>query len=365
MNHSTFRLRACLAAICTLLAVAGCGGGSGGTGSSTPAPVTRTWRMGFAPIPPRPDVNEVLRTIDELSLRAEIAALHEELPWADLLAGMPPRDILARDKVGLVDYLRGKGLAIYFMLDSTDGLSRAEEAPQLRALGRSLTEPEVQQLYRDYALAVAEVLHPEYLGLAAETNLIRVAAPAPLYAAVRQVANDAAADLRAAGAQGQLLFSIQVDTAWGALGGGSYVGAETDFADFPFADVVGLSSYPYFGFSTPEDIPSNYYSRVLNGRNLPVMVVEGGWTSAAVANVQSTPDLQARYIRRQAALLDSVSARALIQLLFVDLDLAQFPQPVPANLPLFAHLGVVDSDFMPKPALAAWDELYDRPYRAP
>jgi hypothetical protein len=264
-----------------------------------------------------------------------------------------------------VNYLRGKGLQLYFMVDLTDGLSRADEAPQLRARGRSLTEPAVQQLYRSYVLAVARKLAPEYLGLAAETNLIRVAASPALYNAVVRAANDAAADVRAGGSSATLLFSAQVETAWGMFGSsGPYVGIERDFVDFPFAQLLGLSSYPYFGYSQPDDLPLNYYTRLLAGRTLPVMVVEGGWTSGSVGTIQSSTALQARYLTRQAALLDASSARGVLQLVFADLDLTAFAPPLPANLPLFAQLGLADSNFVAKPALSIWDSLYARP-RAP
>jgi hypothetical protein len=340
-----------------VLTAAACGGGDNQSSSTA----TRTWAMGFTPIPPRPTTAAVIQGIDLWSQRAEYAAIHEELPWTDLLGGMSPDAILDRDKVQLVDYMRSKGLQLYFMADLTDGLSRGEEAPQLRALNRSIAEPEVQQALRDYMLAVDRKLHPEIIGLAAETNLIRAAALPAVYAGVVTAANAAAADLLAAGSSATLLFSVQVETAWGRLGGsGNYVGVEQDFADFPFAQMLGLSSYPYFAFAQPEDIPANYYSRLLNGRTLPVMVVEGGWTSVSAGSVQSTPALQARYITRHAQLLDAVNARGLIQLLFADLDLASFPPPIPANLPLFVNIGLTDSDFNGKPALAAWDALHAR-----
>ena len=317
--------------------------------------------MGFSPTPPRPTTDAVLHGIDLWSTRADIAAIHEELPWTDLLAGMSPDAILDRDKVQLIAYLRGKGLKLYFMADLTDGLSRSEEAPQLRALGRSLTEPAVQQAYRSYVLAVIRKLNPDYLGLVAETNLIRAAAPASLYAAVVRAANDAAADIHAAASTVPLISSVQVETAWGLFGnGGAYQGIEQDYADFPFTQTLGLSSYPYFGFTQPEDLPTDYYSRLLTGHTLPVMVVEGGWTSAAVGSVHSSPDLQARYVTRHAKLLDSVSARGVIQLEFADIDLSTVPSPVPANLPLFAQIGFTDSNFNSKPALAAWDALFAR-----
>lgn len=342
--------------------LAGCGSG----GSDGPRP--RGWRMGFSGLPPRLTVNDVIRTIDLWSPRGDIAAIHEELPWTDLLSGMTPQAILQRDKVNLVAYYRGKGHALMFMADLTDGLSRADEAPQLRALGRSLAEPAVQGVARQYIAAVAQMLRPEFLGLAAETNLIRAAAPAPLYGAVKQTANAAAADVRAAGYAGTLFASVQVETAWGVLGGnGAFAGIATDRADFGFMQMLGLSSYPYFSWVTPEAIPADYYTRLQAGQpnTLPVMVVEGGWPSqGASANgvtVTSSPALQARYIARHPALLDSVNALGWIQLEFADIDLSTLLPPVPSNLPLFITLGLVDSQYAAKPALAPWDSVFARP----
>jgi hypothetical protein len=317
--------------------------------------------MGFSPFPPRFTVDAVIQGIDLWSRRADIAIIHEELPWTDLLAGMSPDAILDRDKLQLVQYIRSKGVQrLVFMGDLNDGLAREQEAPQLRAAGRSITEPAVQRLYRDYLLAVDRKLAPEVIGLVAESNLIRVAAPG-LYPAIRQTANDTAAALHAAGSRASLMASVQVETAWGRLvGSAPYVGIEADFADFPFMQMLGLSSYPYFGWNTPEDLPLDYYQRLLAGRNVPVMVVEGGWASASAGSIASSPDRQARYIARHATLLDAVGARGWLQLQFADIDLAAVPPPLPANLPLFASIGLADSNFVAKPALAAWDALFAR-----
>lgn len=317
--------------------------------------------MGFSPFPPRFTVAAVIQGIDTWSRRADIAIIHEELPWTDLLAGMTPEAILDRDKVDLVRYIRSKGVQrLVFMGDLNDGLAREREAPQLIAARRSITEPAVQRLYRDYMLAVDRKLAPEVIGLVAESNLIRLAAPA-LYPSIRQTANDTAAALRSAGSRALLMASVQVEVAWGRLvGSGPYVGAEADFADFPFMQMLGLSSYPYFGWSAPEDLPIEYYTRLRAGRTIPVMVVEGGWASASAGSFVSSPALQARYIARHAALLDAVGARGWMQLNFTDIDLAALTPPLPANLPLFASLGLADSNFAAKPALAGWDALFSR-----
>ena len=338
---------------------AGCS--SGGSDATSPSPTTRTWQMGMATTPPVLTVQSVLAGIDAWSADVELAVFHEELPWTDLLAGMTPTAILVRDRTELVAYLRQRGLGIAFTLDLTDGLSRAEEAPQLRALGRSLAEPVVQQLARDYALAVAQLLQPELLGLAAETNLIRLAAPSPVYDAVVATANAMAQDLTSGGFATTLFVSVQVETAWGLLPSGPFRGIDQDLQDFPFAEALGLSSYPYFAYASPDDIPADYYQRLALATSLPVLVTEGGWTSASVGSTTSDPQQQARYIERQGELLASVDAIAWLHLLYADPDLTTWPQPIPANLPLFTSTGLTDSGFVPKPAHAVWHELLAQP----
>jgi hypothetical protein len=87
------------------------------------------------------------------------------------------------------------------------------------------------------------------------------------------------------------------------------------------------------------------------------VVLEGGWPSVAAGGVSSTPELQGRYIRRQAEILDAADAAAVFQITFTDLDLSAAPPPAGSVLPLFAHLGLVDSVLAPKPALAVWDSV--------
>jgi hypothetical protein len=352
-----FPLTSHLLPLTILLAVGSCG--TYGTEPSDPSGPTRSYRMGFSPLPPRPDGIAVFNSLEMWTRRADAGIIHAQLPWAAMLAGSTAAAEVAKDPLQVANYYRAKGLHVVVVLDPTDGLNRAAEAPELVAAQRSLTEPAIQQLYRQYAAAVVSQIHPEYLGLAAETNLIRAVAPAPLYAAVKQAANGAAADLVAGVATTQLFVSVQVETAWGLLPqAGGYVGIAQDLADFPFGQAIGLSSYPYAAWPEPEQLPLDYYTRVAGASGLPVMVVEGGWTSAPVSTVVSTPEKQARYFRRQARLLDQADALYVFQLTFTDLDLSSFPPPIPSNLDFFAYLGLVDANLGPKPAMAVWDSLF-------
>jgi hypothetical protein len=213
--------------------------------------------------------------------------------------------------------------------------------------------------------AVDSILHPEYMSLAAETNLVRAIAPGSVYSAVVTMVNDAAAALAVAGTSAHLMTSVQVETAWGALGGGgTYVGIDQDRTDFPFLDALGLSSYPYLaGYEDPDDVPDNYYSRLVETDPIPVVVLEGGWPSKSVGAITSSLAEQAHYIARQAALLDEAGAAGLMQITFTDLATSLFPSPTNTGLIPFAYNGLVDTVLAAKPALAVWDSVLAERYR--
>ena len=351
-------------ALILLAAAAAAVGCSDESGAGLPP---RSYLMGFSAIPPRFDSStaNLIAAIDNWVPHADAAIMHVSPPWAALLAGHTPAGAVDTVEVPLAQYYRAKGLDIVFTVDVTDGLNRAAEAPELVAAGRSITDTMVQRLYREWTFAVAQKIQPRYLGLAAETNLIRVAAPDSVYQAVVTMTNAVAAQIKAASLPSKLYVSIQVETAWGRLPPGPYVGIAQDRSDFPFMEAVGLSSYPYLGgFAEPESVPLDYYSRITQGTALPVLVVEGGWSSVSLDSLVSSPAEQARFIQRQELLLDSARATGVFQLTFYDLDTSNNPPPPGSILPLFTHLGLADSAMHAKPALAVWDSTLRRPFQA-
>jgi hypothetical protein len=320
--------------------------------------------MGFSAIGPDSTLRMTLASLDAWTRRADAAIMHVSAPYKALLSGTTAATYVSTVDLPLANYYRSKNLTIVITVDATNGLDRSAENPDLVAMSRSITEPAVQQVYRQYAQELVSAIHPEYLGLAAETNLIRDTAPTAVYAAVVQMANAAAADVRATtGVHPRLYASVQADEGWGRLlHNNVYQGVETDFHDFPFMEALAISSYPYFVFADPNDVPLDYYTRLENGRTVPLLVVEGGWTSGAVGSVQSTPTKQARYLRRQEQLLGAATAVAVFQLTYADLDLSNFPpQPPGSTLPLFAQVGIVDLQLRAKAASATYDSIFARP----
>src|SRR5207245_9791781 len=130
-------------ALALLAAVLGCGDGAG------PQVSPRPFLMGFAPMPPRLDPAIVVPAIHCWLPRADAAVMHVSPPWADLIRGVSPAAAVDTAQLPLANYFRANRLALVFTVDATDGLNRAAEAPELVALGRSVTDTAIQRLYRD------------------------------------------------------------------------------------------------------------------------------------------------------------------------------------------------------------------------
>src|SRR5258708_37929604 len=166
--------------------------------SAGPVSAPRSFLMGFSDFPPRLDSTIVIPALNYWIPHADAAIMHVSPPWAALIGGVSPAAAVDDVEVPLANYYRAKGLALVFTVDATDGLNRAAEAPEPVALGRSITDTAIQRMYRHWVTPVSPPLPPEYLGLVAETNLIRVAAPDSGYRAVVTMANAAARDVAGA-----------------------------------------------------------------------------------------------------------------------------------------------------------------------
>ena len=335
----------------------------GTTANST----ARTYRMGFATSAPQPNITEIIQSLNTWTTHADAAIISTEVPWDSLLNGEDPATYVTNNYVYLTSIYRAHNLKLWIYIDPENGLARQKDSDPLIALGKSIAQQNIQQVYARFVVVMDSILHPDHLGLALETNLVRLAAPDSIYQGVKQAANAAATRVRAIDPKTPLSVSVQAEVAWGRIGATSanstYIGIAPDYTDFPFIQELGISSYPYLTYTNPSDMPLNYYAQLTTGHTTPVFVSEGGWTSANINafSVQSTPAQQQAYVRRQGQLLTQANAIGLFQLTFTDLSLDAWPATDAAELVPFAFLGMVDSNFIPKPALATWDSLRLKP----
>ena len=318
--------------------------------------------MGWGLTPPEPTEESIIATAQAMAEVAEYAIIQQPVPWARVFAGEELDDLVAEVK-GLADYLRALGLEIVFLLDPLDGLDRTSETPELTDAGRSVLETEIREIHEAYALQIARELRPAYYGLASEINTLAAHGDAILYSGVRELINALAPRIRQIIPSTEVFVSFQVDDAWNLF---PFPPPHIDhFAlvdDFDI-DALGLSSYPVFVWDSPAEIPDDYFSRFQEVTELPLILVEGGWSSEDVGGLRGTPAEQAEFFRRFAELLDGVDAPLWVFLIFADFDVATFglPPDRAATLGLFSRMGVVDSELRPKPAFEVWSEVFSRP----
>lgn len=333
------------------------------------AAATRTYKMGFQNSAPRfDDFSLFIQSLNLWIIRADAAIVSTEVPWDSLLAGADPARYVTDHYKDLVTFYRSKNLILWVYIDPQNGLERSSDAVALVAAGKSISEPDIQEKYRSFVIAMDSILKPEHLGLALETNFIRIGSTRAIYDGVKKAANDVAKELKLKNSKAKLSVSVQVDLAWGILAGMPFQGIAQDLQDFPFMEEIGLSSYPYLAFNKPADIPPDYYSKLLTGITLPVFISESGWASQSVTtptrSFVSTNEIQKEYIERHDLLLHSIQATAVFQLAFTDIDTTNLPPGVPSNINYFTTIGLVDANMQPKPSLTAWDELHKKQWKS-
>lgn len=347
-----------------LVALPACGGGDSPeapSGSPPPSAETRTYAMGWGLTPPEPTEASIIATAQALSAVAEYAIIQQPAPWARLLGGEALEDLVAEVN-GLAEFLRSLGLEIVFLLDPLDGLDRTSEPPELVEAGRSILEPEIRAIHEAYALAVALEVRPAYFGLASEINTLAAHGDSVLYAELVDLVNTLSTRIGAIIPAATVFVSFQVDDAWNLF---PFPPPHIDhfaLVDNFDIDALGLSSYPVFVWDSPAEIPDDYFSRFRDVTDLPLILVEGGWSSEDVGGAQGNEQEQSVFFRRFAELLDGVDSPLWVMLIFADFDVRAFglPPEREATLALFASMGIVDTRLEPKPAYAVWEEIFSR-----
>jgi hypothetical protein len=316
--------------------------------------------MGWAPGAPRPDDELVLAVIDSMAAVSDVTLLQQAVPWTGLLAGVPLEDLLD-ERVELATFLRSRGLEIVFLVDPLDGLDRTREPPELVRAGRSLREPGIRALHESWVEGIAREIRPEWMGLASEINTLAARGDAELYAEIVSLVNTLAPRVRELSPGSRVFVSFQADEANGTL-----VDPLIDhFAlidDFDI-DALGLSSYPVFAFDTPEQVPESYFDPFDEATDLPLLMVEGGWSSGDVPWADGTPQEQVAYYDRYEILLDRIDARLWVGLTPTDLDVDALglPPDRAQGLSNFALMGIWDVELERKPAFDAWARIFARP----
>lgn len=324
---------------------------------------------GFFPVAPEATTDSILQLYKDLSLHADFVLLQQNTAWEDFASNVDGESQTRTDITNQTVLARQNNLATIFVLDALNGLNRREFIGLPAGWDAAFSNPNVRTAYKNYALWVVRSFHPRYLGLASEINTYMDAHPedTPNFISLY---NEIYALVKAEAPETQVFVTFQWDDLNNMFpqpeeGNRQRLSPNWEQIEAfePNLDVWAISTYPYFVFPSAADIPSDYYSPLLSRTSKPIAVAEGGFSSQAVEFAQGTPEGQVTYLN---AIHDQLGSRIVfwVNLTLNDFNMdsyAEFARSKGqdpndfASLEYFSHVGFINPDRSPKPALAVWD----------
>lgn len=120
-----------------------------------------------------------------------------------------------------------------------------------------------------------------------------------------------------------------------------------DIIELNRIDALGFTSYPYFEYDTPSEIPGNYYNEIAKYWDGPVIFTEVGWLGGQSPPYPGGETDQAKFISQFFNLSENLELRYVTWLFLHDWDGQD-------NLSAFRFIGLRKNDGTPRLADAAW-----------
>ena len=276
-------------------------------------------------------------------------ALHR--PWRANRASAGQADTFAASIVpeaaaAGVELMYGYGFEVTDTQGGSDLTSDSEPA------NNTWTNAESRSEFCAVGVAYATARHPRYMFLGNEMDAYYRDHRADWANWVSELR--ACRDAIRAASPGTLVFTtFQLELVKGRAikTGRPHVPADwTPIADVENAvDGIGFTSYPYFEYETPADIPATYYSEITQHTQKPILFTELGWTASPAQPYTGSAAEQAAFIDRFFALTAGLDVRYAVYLAQND-----FPTNLVGPTNAFYQIGLRDPDGVARPADAAW-----------
>lgn len=224
-------------------------------------------------------------------------------------------------------------------------------------LSLALANAEERAKFKQVAVAIVEKHQPSYLALGVEINRYYEHDPAGFDAFVTLYAETY--DAVKAASPDTLVFPVfQYEM---LRGGEFFTGDGQNPSQWELLDLFGerldlaaFTTYPFLLYTSPEDLPADYYAVIAEHTSRPVAFTEIGWPSAPFANAPDLPyggseDEQTAFVRRFFELTTDIN---------LALALWSFPHDLgPQANPAFTSVSLRYNNSRSKPALAVWQDF--------
>jgi hypothetical protein len=284
----------------------------------------------------------------------KVISITDPVDWFDA-AGKPREQSKPYQDAQWQMYLSDqRGLQVMVQMDPY--VTRRGEIPNLPAgVSPTFSDTQLRQAFIADALLRIDVYKSPIICLAMEINAYYEQHPKDFDNFVSLFAQTAA-QIKQKSPSTWVCVSFQYEQLLGLYGGQNGLPTHephwsllSKFAEH--ADAIGISSYPFVSLapvrhSSPAELPSNYYRRIAEHTDLPIIFTELGWSASSSHG--SSPEQQAAFIKRLPELLSGMDVR-MINWNFL-YDAKGFGSA-------FDEMGFLDGSGRQRPALSTWNQL--------
>lgn len=308
------------------------------------------------------------RTADRfLWAHGNLVGLHLErgVPWPESLAGRP----YSADVRSFLDYRPPAGHRVFVSISplnaTRDGMAlywgTADEQPLPPGwTGLPFDDAKVVQAYGAYAERVVRSLHPDYLAIGVEANILLTHDPAawPAYLRLNRLVHDR---LRARFPRLTVFTTVDVLHLRGYDPAADRVAQEREVRRLMAgSDLFAMSVYPFMSATAPAPVPARFFDFATRyGR--PVAVSETGYTSRDVrvgeVTLHGSPALQAAFYRSLLSVARRDRYRFVCTFASTDYDalVRRLPPESRELAGIWQFTGLQTGAGEAKPALRIWD----------
>ena len=338
----------------------------------------RSFRMGFTTWPVDATLEGVEATYAFINKHADITAVHLDggVPWQEMLDKKAfPKHIL--DDFQLIRSFRSMAKPLYVATTPLNlgrtGLAEYRDTAENQPLpeawqGLSLNNPKVKQAYLTYLQGVVEQLHPDYLAVGIEVNIL-LAKNDTQWQAYKELNRYVYSKLKKLYPRLSIFVTVQYEYLKGSETDGLHNKQlqEPEVMDLmKYSDILGISSYQYGPLH--HAMPVNYFE-MAGTFGKPVAVAESGAISQTLhyggAALTATPADQENFMR--VILAAAQRGKYVFVIGWTGMDFDRLINKLPASVRelagVWAHTGLVDAQGTPKPALSIWDACFKMPLK--
>ncbi len=282
MENDNIKLLATILVICAIIPFIGCTGSDKGRVSATPVrhsgyslPISeRDFYIGVVPTPrsvPAATFEDMASAYKEAGDISEVSMVwvspqgigqYERLKQNQAIAALRAYGIKPVVTLNFATVKQVPGEGLKYVVDAPEGVNA------------SLSDPEFRRRWVEEAGNIARDFKPEYFSLGNEVNDYFYLHPEDLDAYVT-LYDEAYRAIKEASPSTKVFVVFSYEH---MLDNGQLSLLKT-FS--PRADLIGLTTYPWDRYETPEGIPADYYSRLNGYTDRPLAFTEIGWISSS------------------------------------------------------------------------------------